>query len=306
MKQHARSMDPPLIQEFLRSARENYTGEPPPATGHNKARQSGLSQMAIAQRLGMSLTIVNEWERGARPIPPQRVPDVAAAYGLTPAQGDLLWRIVTGQIPAEPGEPVEDAATGWTQWVRDQQNPALAVDPAWTVLESNQAWNHLFQAAGQAQPKNLMRFILLSPYARTLCGEWESGWADPFTHELRMEVQNDTHHSELHVIAEELHGIPELTALWHAASESSRSAMVHDGKVRLLKPPASSRLHRVRLLVSSPAHDPRRRFITLQPTPEINMPLTPSTQRELDVPGTDGWPPVPGSLVWMPLHTTAA
>ncbi|MFF7155777.1 helix-turn-helix domain-containing protein [Streptomyces sp. NPDC008139] len=264
--------DPPLIQEFLREARRNFAGEPEPITGHNGYRPPGLSQHAVAQRLGISPRLYQDWEGCGRPIPAHRLDSLANALRLDSRKRDELWFIVTGGYPPRgPAEPDPEAVTGWTSYLHALQVPALTVDGAWRILETNQAWRQLFEPAGQPPPANLLRFVLFAPYARQLCAEWRTGWATAFLRQLRLQAQTAHHQPQtgpdqelLRVIAE-LREDPELARLWQAESESTRVALHHDGQVRLLRPPAGGYVQRVRMLVSSPAHDPRRRVLMFMP-----------------------------------------
>lgn len=259
--------EPPLIQQFLRQARKEYTGRPEPLTGHSGHRPRGLSQYAVASRLGISPRLYQDWESSSRPVPVQRLDGLAQALGLDSLRRDELWFIVTGGYPPRgPSRPDPDAVTGWTSYLHALPVPALTVDGSWRILESNHAWRQLFEPAGQSPPANLLRFVLFSPYARRLCGEWDR-WATAFLRQLRLESQT-TERQELRAIIGELRGNAELTLLWQAAGESSRVALHHDGQLCLLRPPASENV-RVRMLVSSPAHDPRRRVMTFLPAPEI-------------------------------------
>lgn len=269
--------EPPLIQEFLRQARKGYTGLPEPITGHAGHRPSGLSQFAVAERLGISTRLYQDWEAACRPIPVQRLDGLAEALGLDSRRRDELWFIVTGGYPPRgPSRPDPDAVSGWTSYLHALPLPALAVDGTWRVLECNDAWRQLFEPVGQTPPANLLRFVLFSPYARRLCGEWKTGWATAFLRQLRLEAQT-TADKELRGIISEVRLNPELTRLWRAANESTRVALHHDGQVCLLRPPTAGSVAsgsvasgsvRVRMLVSSPAHDPRRRLLTFLPDQE--------------------------------------
>jgi transcriptional regulator with XRE-family HTH domain len=291
--------EPPLIQEFLRQARKGYTGRPEPITGHAGHRPPGLSQFAVADRLGISTRLYQDWEAAGRPIPVQRLDGLAKALGLDSRRRDELWFIVTGGYPPRgPSRPDPDAVSGWTSYLHALPVPALAVDGTWRVLESNDAWRQLFAPVGQTPPANLLRFVLFSPYARRLCGEWKAGWATAFLRQLRLEAQT-TADKELRGVISEVRLNPELARLWQAANESTRVALHHDGQVCLLRPPANGSV-RVRMLVSSPAHDPRRRLLTFLPDRvdalrgDDGCPLEPGKAPE---PGAAE--PVAGPLAWL-------
>jgi transcriptional regulator with XRE-family HTH domain len=289
--------DPPLIQEFLREARRNFVGEPEPITGHNGYRPPGLSQQAVAQRLGISPRLYQDWEGCGRPIPAHRLDGLATALRLDPRQRDELWFIVTGGYPPRgPAEPDPEAVTGWTSYLHALQVPALTVDDAWRVLENNHAWRQLFEPAGQLPPANLLRFVLFEPYARQLCGEWKTGWVTAFLRQLRLQAQTLPHQArtqeELRRVIVELREDPELARLWQAESESTRVALHSDGQIRLLRPPSGGYLQRVRMLVSSPAHDPRRRVLMFMPA--VAGPAVPALRRSGPYSGVVSGPPKSG------------
>jgi transcriptional regulator with XRE-family HTH domain len=44
---------------------------------------AGMGQQALATRLHVSQTVVSEWERGAQPIPPARLPAIEKVLGIS-------------------------------------------------------------------------------------------------------------------------------------------------------------------------------------------------------------------------------
>jgi hypothetical protein len=289
-----------LLAEFLRAIRLSYTGEPRPS-GHKKHRQVPLSQAEVAVRSDVSLTIVGLRERGLSRIPVDQLDKVAWAYYMSPEQRDELWlRRTGGYPPTGPSAPDPDAVLGWATYLHALQFPALAIDHTWKIEQSNRAWTELFQAAGQSAPANLLRFLLFSPYARALCGDWADGWVRPFLHDLRLEIERDADPA-LRRIASELVRVRDLAQIWEEASAPTPSALHGDGQLRLIRPPASERLHSVRMLVSSPAHDPRRRVILMIPTPEnsMNLPSSPSNPAVGETDVLNPWvllPPSPNAV----------
>jgi transcriptional regulator with XRE-family HTH domain len=262
-------VSPPLIHGFLRHARRQYSGPPArtaaPAGGK---RRSGLSQQDVAHHLGISTRLYQDWESGVRPIPRYRLDSLAEALGLDSARRDELWFVASGGFPPRgPGRPDPEAVSGWTSYLRALPVPSLAVDAGWRIEESNAAWQELFVSAGEPEPANLLRFVLFSPYARRLCGEWESGWASTYLRQLRLEAET-TRSAELRGIIDEIQRHPELAELWRAVDGSHRILLHNDGQVRIIVPPGGGRPQHVRTLVSSPAHDPRRRMVTFLPAPE--------------------------------------
>lgn len=259
---------PPLIHGFLRHARKNHAGAvnraaPPPAG----RRRSGLSQQDVAQSLGVSTRLYQDWEAGVRPIPPHRLDALAEALQLDSARRDELWFIASGGFPPlGPTQPDPEAVSGWTSYLQALPVPSLAVDAGWRVEESNAAWQRLFLAAGEPEPANLLRFVLFTPYARRLCGEWADGWATSYLRQLRLEAET-TGSAELRGVIAEIQDHPELAGLWREVDASCGITLHNDGQVRIIVPPVGGRPQRVRTLVSSPAHDPRRRMVTFLPTP---------------------------------------
>jgi transcriptional regulator with XRE-family HTH domain len=264
-----------LVPQLLRSWRTAYNGERD-YNGHDGRSSISLSQMRVALESGTSLTVISRRENGLSRIPLDKLDQAAKVYRLTPELRDVLWHMRTGSPPPSgPSRPDTEAIDGWAQYIHLQPFPAVALDATWSVTAGNQAWNSLFEPAGHEPPANFLQFTLISPYARQLFGDW-SGWARPLLYQLRVE---DEHRPtpELRRIATQARRDPTLAQLWREAGEAAYASSHHDGQVRYIRPPASDRLHRVRLLVSSPQHDPRRRVITLLPTPENTMSNLPST-----------------------------
>ncbi|MBD0740070.1 helix-turn-helix domain-containing protein [Streptomyces sp. CBMA29] len=257
----------PLIRGFLRQARKDYAGPPEPGSGHAGHRPAGLSQQAVAHRMDISPRLYQDWEGGGRPVPVHRLDSLASTLGLDPHQRDELWFIVTGGFaPTGPSQPDLEAMSGWRLYLRALQVPALVLDSTWRIHEDNAAWRGLFEPEGQRPPANLLRFILFSPYARRLCGDWQASWAVPYLRQLRLEA-GISGEPELRRIVAELQLDPELGVLWQTVGRGGRMALHNDGQVRLLIPPGGRAPYRVRTLVSSPAHNPRVRMVTLLPTP---------------------------------------
>jgi transcriptional regulator with XRE-family HTH domain len=257
----------PLIHGFLRQARKHHRG-PAQQPAHPPAvrRRGGLSQQEVASAVGVSTRLYQDWESGSRQIPVRRLDALAEALELDSARRDELWYIASGGFPPRgPGRPDPEAVSAWTSYLRALPVPAIAVDAAWRIEESNTAWQRLFRAAGEREPASLLRFVLFSPYARRLCGEWEGGWATPYLRQLRLEAETRGG-TELRGIVAEVREHPDLARLWRAVDESHRITLHNDGQVRIIVPPGGGgRPQQVRTLVSSPAHDPRRRMVTFLP-----------------------------------------
>ncbi|UWE12991.1 MmyB family transcriptional regulator [Actinacidiphila bryophytorum] len=258
---------PPLIHGFLRQARKQHGGSADRTSSLSAGkRRSGLSQQDVAQYMGVSTRLYQDWEGGVRPIPQHRLDSLAEALGLDSARRDELWFVASGGFPPRgPSRPDPEAVTGWTSYLRALPVPSLAVDAGWRIEESNTAWQRLFLSAGEPEPANLLRFVLFNPYARRLCGEWQDGWAISYLRQLRLEAET-TRSAELRRIIDELQDHPELAELWRAVDRSSRITLHNDGQVRIIVPPVGGHPQHVRTLVSTPAHDPRRRMVTFLPT----------------------------------------
>lgn len=264
-----------LIRGFLRQARKHYAGPPEPGSGHAGHRPAGLSQQAVAHRMDISPRLYQDWESGSRPVPVHRLDSLASTLGLDPHQRDELWFIVTGGFaPTGPSQPDPEAMSGWRLYLHALQVPALVIDSTWQIHEDNAAWRGLFEPEGQRPPANLLRFILFSSYARQLCGDWQTSWAVPYLRQLRLEA-GISRDPELRRIVAELQLHPELGPLWKTAARYSRMALHNDGQLRLLRPPGGGAPCRVRTLVSSPAHNPRVRMVTLLPAPVEASAMTP-------------------------------
>jgi hypothetical protein len=228
----------------------------------------------VAERLGVSLTLISETERGKRQIPIRELDRYAKAYGMINEQRDVLWRLRTGGYPpAGPTTPDLEATRGWEAYLQTLPFAAVIIDTSWQVHSVNKPWLALFTPEINPAPENLLEFLLWAPHARQMCINWLDEWITPLIPELRVELQQHPT-PELLSICDRIIADPDLSAIWHA-QPTLRSARHNDGEVRLLRPPSKGgQIDRVRLLVSSPAHDPSRRLVHLIPADATTLPTT--------------------------------
>lgn len=63
-------------------------------------RRAGLTQLQLAERLGVPQSRVADWERGARGVPDALLESLAEALTVEPAEIE----VAQGRIPTEAGE----------------------------------------------------------------------------------------------------------------------------------------------------------------------------------------------------------
>lgn len=270
--------DPSLLQVFLVSWRENYPN--PSRTLHGRQRQVGLSQLDVAGAAGLSIGLVGKIERRVRNLPVRRIDDFADAYCMDGPRRDHLWRLITGEYSkAGPAAPDPEAVRAWNVYLHSQPHITVALDPSWRVREGNAAWRALFDGADQSIPDNFLEWLLWSAHARTVCADWQDGWIAPLLQELRIELQHQST-PELQRICARVRADQHLSALWQSMP-TGRSVRHNDGQLRLLR--RAGQLEQVRLLVSTPAHNPLFRVLQLMPADlALPIPAAPRTRRDWD------------------------
>jgi hypothetical protein len=265
------AFDPTLLTDFLVDSRTNRPAGTPAPSG--RRRRVALSQLETAANLGRSLTVLSLVERGVRRLPVHAIEDYARAYGMSPARRDLLWRLRTGGYgPTGPAAPAAEAVSAWSAYLHAIPFASVSLDPTWQVREANAPWLELFASVGEPAPANLLEWLLWAPYARRLCADWRAGWITPLVRELRIELQHQSS-PEMYRICARVRADRDLSALWRSLPPAECATRYNDGQLRLLRIPSPDgrldQVHQIRLLVSSPAHNPSCRLMSLAPVLDI-------------------------------------
>jgi transcriptional regulator with XRE-family HTH domain len=173
---------------FLRSRRVRRLPESvglPPGTGR---RTPGLRREELALLAGVSVDYYNRLEQGRARHPSSSVLDaVADVLALDDAERAHLFALAEleaaprrgGSGPDRVRPPVQHLVDGWPTpaWVINHRLDVLAWNPSAAELLTD--WSALPVAE-----RNLLRFVLFDPVARTLYGDWPAAVAD-FVGKLR-------------------------------------------------------------------------------------------------------------------------
>ncbi len=159
-----------LLGDFIRAHRERA-----PAASGGRRRTPGLRREELAGAAGISATWVAWLEQG-RPVQasPETLGRLARALALTHAERAYLFDLAGRHDGDAPPEPQADVPPSLLALVRSVAHPAYALDRLWNACCWNGAASRLFSGwlDGKHQ-RNLLRFVFLSPAARTLIPEWE-------------------------------------------------------------------------------------------------------------------------------------
>lgn len=168
-----------MLGAFVRARREGLSPDVP----GGRRRTPGLRREELASRAGISVTWVAWIEQGREVrASAHSLSRLARALRLSRAERTYLFELAGRHDPDNPftqpdlGAPASVAAmTQALDW------PAYGLDPAWTICCINAPARRLFVGltdatdAGQGAPgdqPNLLRYMFLSPAARTLIPDW--------------------------------------------------------------------------------------------------------------------------------------
>jgi transcriptional regulator with XRE-family HTH domain len=210
------------LRNFLRSHRARLTPESAGVVSSGGARRvPGLRREEVAHLASVSSDYYTRLEQGRHPRVSDSVLDaVALALRLSPVERDYLFHIARPPATSAPRERVR------TQRVRPEVHQMLdvlgSVSPAFVVNHRLDvlASNYLARAllvdfdALPARERNIARFVLFSPAARDLYGDWET-IAQIMVANLRLSSgrhPDDTRLNEL--IGEACVKVPEFNTWW--------------------------------------------------------------------------------------------
>jgi transcriptional regulator with XRE-family HTH domain len=171
----------PTFGEFLRSRRERLSPDAAGLPPGGRRRTPGLRREELALLAGISVDYLTRLEQGRETNPSQDVLQ-ALSRALRLSQSEwqhvlhLLGMVIKdlGCAGPLPDMPVDRA----TRAILDQLDPAPAflLIPGMDVVAWNRSFNGLMGSAGlfDLHPPNLLRYIFLTPAARTFFLEWEA------------------------------------------------------------------------------------------------------------------------------------
>jgi transcriptional regulator with XRE-family HTH domain len=167
------------LGDFVRAQRERTRPASLGLSPGSRRRTPGLRREELAQLCGLSTTWFTWIEQGRDvSVSPGALARLANALRLGRAERAYLFD-VAGRRDPDPstGETDEFIAPAVLACVETIGSPAYILDRTWMARSWNAEARHLFagwlDAAGEHR-YNLLRFIFLTPSARTLICNWEA------------------------------------------------------------------------------------------------------------------------------------
>jgi transcriptional regulator with XRE-family HTH domain len=167
------------LGDFVRAQRERTAPESLGLPPGSRRRTPGLRREELAQLCGLSTTWFTWIEQGRDvSVSPSALARLASSLRLGRAERSYLFDIAGKRDPdaaADDGDAlIAPAVLACVETIR---SPAYILDRTWTARSWNAKARHLFagwlDAPGEHR-YNLLRFIFLTPSARTLICDWEA------------------------------------------------------------------------------------------------------------------------------------
>jgi hypothetical protein len=176
------------LKEQLRRLLQQHRSELNPATlglariapQGRRAAGGGLSQTQVDDLLGFGRGTYERLENGRLPNPPEHVlKAVGQLFDLNHHEWVWLWRMARRQDPPFTlrQDNDEEIPGSWLRVLDGQPHPAYLTNHRWEVVAYNRHFPHIFP--DRRVPPNTMEWMLLSPDARYILGDWKGSWA-PF------------------------------------------------------------------------------------------------------------------------------
>ena len=202
-----------LLGTFIRAHRERL-----PVSGKvpGRRRTPGWRREELAEAAGVGLTWITWLEQGRDvSASPAALARLAEALRLNPAERSSLFDLAGRRDPVEPGELPTDIPEQVLALPLLLEVPAYLMDHLWTARAWNPAATRLF--AGWLDPgaeKNLLRFVFLTPEARTLIADWPER-AQRLAAEFRADFSRRPRDAAMQTLVDELSAQSALFAtLW--------------------------------------------------------------------------------------------
>ncbi len=167
------------LGDFLRAHRARLSPASVGLPVGARRRTPGLRREEVAQSCGMSATWYTWLEQGRDvSASPTALAGLAGALRLTPAERAYLFTLAGKRDPSAP--PVADDAgmdvpPALGQALATIAAPAYLLDRAWNARAWNDEAARLFVGwLDRGSDRNLLRYVFLSPVARTAIPDWES------------------------------------------------------------------------------------------------------------------------------------
>ena len=167
------------LGDFVRAQRERTAPESLGLPPGSRRRTPGLRREELAQLCGLSTTWFTWIEQGRDvSVSPSALARLAGSLRLGRAERAYLFDIAGKRDPDQAADDanasIGPAVLACVETIR---SPAYILDRTWTARSWNAKARHLFagwlDAPGEHR-YNLLRFIFLTPSARTLICDWEA------------------------------------------------------------------------------------------------------------------------------------
>ena len=162
-----------LLGTFIRAHRERLT----PAKPGSRRRTPGLRREELADAAGLGVTWITWLEQGREVrASAGALSRLAEALQLSAAERASLFDLAGKKDPQAGSEQVDDLSPALLALPELVSAPAYLLDHTWTARAWNAAAADLFVGwlDQDAEDRNLLRYVFLSPAARVLIADWET------------------------------------------------------------------------------------------------------------------------------------
>ena len=162
-----------MLGAFIRAHRERLT----PARAGGRRRTPGLRREELADAAGLGVTWITWLEQGREVrASSAALARLAEALQLSAAERASLFDLAGKKDPSAADEAVDGLSPALLALPGLMSVPSYLLDHAWTARAWNDAAAALFTGwlDADAQDRNLLRYVFLSPVARALIADWET------------------------------------------------------------------------------------------------------------------------------------
>jgi transcriptional regulator with XRE-family HTH domain len=208
------------LGDFVRAQRERLTPASVGLVAARRRRTPGLRREELAELAGLSTTWYTWIEQGRDvSVSPSALARLAQSLRLDRAQRGYLFELA-GKRDPDPGASDDDALpSAVPACVAAIDAPAYVLDRSWNAKAWNALAEQLFVGWLDGPPesnvgRNLLRFIFLTPGARTLICDWD-GRARRVVAEFRAHCGAHLDDAALRRLIEELRrASPDFAQMW--------------------------------------------------------------------------------------------
>ena len=204
-----------LLGTFIRAHRERLAL---PAKASGRRRTPGWRREELAEATGVGVTWITWLEQGRDvAASPAALARLADALQLNPAERASLFDLAGRRDPVEPAQTELELSEHVLALPGLMQVPAYLLDHLWTARAWNTAASTLFTGwLDGGHDRNLLRFVFLSPQARTLIADWPER-AQRLVAEFRSDFSRRPRDASMQALIDELCASSALfTRLWGA------------------------------------------------------------------------------------------